>query len=311
MTRDDLQAARPPNVGERLAGRVFVERLVQQRLDRRDRRRRVLCGVLTEHREEQVLVRPADPADPQRLAAQRAQPLLDLEVAMFEPQLRADLRAPRLDHAQRLVILLAADRDVAFLDDARLLPRHLRDRGAELRVIERDRREHGDVAAHQVRGVPRAAHAHLEHAERDRLVREPQVREGAQRLEVRDLLLALGVDQQQVRQQVLVLLGELRLRDVDAADRESLADRHEVGRRVEPGRQPVRAGELGRHARRGPLPVRAGDVDRGVRQLRVGQQRRERQDPGQIGHHAALTASLELGDGLPEVQPDQPPSSAR
>ncbi len=209
---------------------------------------------------------------------------------------------------QGIGVLLAAHHDGALLDDARLLARHLGDRRTQLRVVERDRRQHGDVATDQVRRVPCPAHPHLEHPERHRLVREPQVRERAQRLEVRDLLLALGVHQHQERQQVLVLLGELLLRDVDPAHREPLADGHEVRRRVQARREPVRTREFGRHARGGPLAVRAGDVDRRIRQLRVGEQRREREDPRQVGHHAALTASLELGDGFPEVQRDQPPA---
>ena len=139
MTSDDLQPAGPSDGGERLAGRRLVERLVDQRLDGRDGRRSVPRGVLAEHRQEQVVVGPVDPAYPQRLSAHRPQALLDLEIAMLEPQLRADIRAPLLDHAQRLVILLPADRDAALLDDPRLLPRHLGDRGPELRMVEGDR----------------------------------------------------------------------------------------------------------------------------------------------------------------------------
>ncbi len=281
-----------------------------QRLDGRDGRCRVPRGVLAEHRQEQVVVGSVDAAYPQRLSAHRPQPLLDLEIAVLELQLRADVRAPPLDHTQRLDILLPADRDSALLDDARLLPRHLGDGRPELRMVEGDRGEDGDVATDQVRGIPRPAHAHLEHAERDRLVREPQVGQRGERLEVGDLILALRIHEQQVRQQVLVLLGELLLRDVDAADREPLADRHQMGGGVEPGGQPVRARQLRRHAGGRALAVRAGDVDRWVRQLRVGQQRGEREDPREVGQHAALSASFELGDGLADVQPDQPPSSA-
>ena len=66
-----------------------------------------------------------------------------------------------LDDGLGLGRLLAHDGDLALLDDARLLRRHLGDRGAELGMVERDGADHRDVPGHQVRGVPRPAHADL------------------------------------------------------------------------------------------------------------------------------------------------------
>ena len=66
-------------------------------------------------------------------------------------------------------------------------------------MVERDRRDHGDVARDEVRRVPRAAHAHLEDAERDRLVGEPEVGERGERLEVGHPLLGPVVDELEER----------------------------------------------------------------------------------------------------------------
>jgi hypothetical protein len=84
-------------------------------------------------------------------------------------------------------------------------------------MVEPDRAHDGDVAGDQVGGVPRTTHAHLEHGELHRLVGEPQESERSERLEVRRASDA-PVDRLEDRQQVLVLLGELALRERLAAD---------------------------------------------------------------------------------------------
>ena len=311
MAPDDLHPSRPPHVGERLARGVRVERLVDQRLQRHDRGGRVLRRVLAEHRAgtarrtsrasrgSAAPGRPSPGADP-RPRSRGTPAAASAPISAH----RASITARASGSCSRLTTTVPSLMMPAFSPATSAIVEPSSGWSSAIGVSTATSPRTRFVASH----VP--AHPHLEHAERHRLVREPQVRERAQRLEVRDLLLALRVDQHQERQQVLVLLGELLLRDVDPAHREPLADGHEVRRRVQPRREPVRARELGRHARRGPLAVRAGDVDRRIRQLRVGQQRREREDPRQVGHHAALAASLELGDGFPEVQRDQPPSSA-
>ena len=168
-------------------------------------------------------------------------------------------------------------------------------------MVERDRTDHADVAGDEVRRVPRPAHAHLVDAQPDRPVGEPQVRERRQRLEVRHLLLALRVHEQQEREQVLVLGGELLEGHVDAAHREPFGDGLEVRRRVQPGGDAVRARELGDRTRRRGLAVRAGDVDRGVRELRVVQERGELQDPREVRHHPGFLATLELAPAPPRT----------
>src|SRR5207245_2543744 len=83
------------------------------------------------------------------------------------------------------VALLANDPDPALLDDPGLLGRDLANRGPQDRgVVEPDRAEHRDVAEDQVRRVPRAAHPHLEHAQADGLVGEPEIGDRGERLEV-------------------------------------------------------------------------------------------------------------------------------
>ena len=95
-------------------------------------------------------------------------------------------------------------------------------------MIERDRCEHGDVALDEVGGIPATSHAHLEYTELHRPVREPQVGERGERLEVGHALIALAIDELQEGQQMLVLRGEFGARGVLTADRDPLRHLEQV-----------------------------------------------------------------------------------
>ena len=222
----------------------------------------------------------------ERLASHGQQSLGDLPVAELERHRRADLiHRPPTPRALRHPV--PGRHGLPPFTMPAFSPRHLGQGRAELGMIEPDRGDHGDVARDEVRGVPRAAHADLEHAEGDGLVGEPEVREGGQRLEVGHPLVSLVVDELEERLQVPELLGELRLGDVDPPHGEPLGHRLEVRRRVQARREAVGARDLGRHPRRRALAVRARDVDRRVRQLGIVQVGGDRQDARQVGHHAS------------------------
>ena len=185
------------HVGQRLARGVGVERLVRATTRTPRRGGGVPRGVLAEQRQEQLVVGRARAPDPQRLPAHApgAGPRPPSRGTPAAARRRPPRIAPRSRRAPRRPAR-GSPRRLPSLMMPGLLARHLGDRGAELGMVERDRRR-----ARRRRPRTRFVASHvppmpdLEHAERHRLVGEPQVGERGQRLEVRDLILALRVDQ--------------------------------------------------------------------------------------------------------------------
>ena len=218
-----LEAAGDPERPDRRPGRVGVERVPQHGLDRDDRRRHVPHRVLAERRDEELLVRRVHAFDAELLPPDRRETGRGVPVAPLEQERRLHLLGARLDHVQRVGRLLADHHDLPRLHDARLLGGDLPDGRAELRMVEPDLADHGDVAGDEVRRIPRPAHPDLEHPEPHRLVGEPQERERRHDLEVGRRAVPASVDHLEVRLEVLPLLGELLLGDLHAAEREALA----------------------------------------------------------------------------------------
>src|SRR6266511_3923101 len=168
--------------------------------------------MLTEEPERNLLVLVEEPSNSDDLPPDGTAAIRKGEIVSLVPQSRLERLAPILDHPEGFGGLLPTHHHLTWLHDAGLLCGDLFQCGTELWVVEGDGADHPDIAGHDVRGVPRAAHPHLEDAERHRLVRERYERERRERLEVRDPL-ALPVHEQEVRQQPSVLLAELRLGD--------------------------------------------------------------------------------------------------
>ena len=139
--------------------------------------RGVVRLVLAVQREEHVLVGRRPAAQGQQLAADRD--LAGERPRTPGPRAAAShppRRAPQ-EHLGGLGRLLGQDGDRAGLDDPGLLPGDRRDVVTEeALVVERDRRDHGDLGVDDVGRVPGAAHADLDDGHVDRRVGERRVR---------------------------------------------------------------------------------------------------------------------------------------
>ena len=166
--------------------------------------------------------------------------------------------------------LRGEDRGRAGLDDPGLLEG---DRGqvvAEVaRVVDRDRQHHRDRAVGDVGGVPRAAHADLDHGRVDRGVGEGGERHPDDRLEERQRVRLVGVDQLDVRRDVVEGADEGLVVERLAVDADPLAHPLHVRAGEPAGAQVERAQQGVDHPRGGGLAVGAGQVDHRVGALRL------------------------------------------
>ena len=274
---DDLQPPRRTQFHERLTNHIDLEGLAKQCLHRNQPRCGIPRGVLTEQRNEEVVVGGVQAANAERLSSHRLQPVVDLPIAELDPQVGVNFGGMRLQNGEDLGVLLSHDRDPLRLDDPGLLARDVSQRWPQFRdVIHPDRADHGDIGSDQVRRVPGATHPDLEDPEPHGQIGEIQERQGGQRLEVRDGGLRPGVHKIEVGRQPFPLVGELLLRDQVAADADALPHGHQMRRHVEARSHPVRARESGGGSGRRGLPVRAGDVDGWVGELGIVQVAGER-----------------------------------
>ena len=102
------------------------------------------------------------------------------------------------------------------------------------------------------------------------------------------LISLLGVDEIEVRRDLVVALDEAARRDLLAVDHDALGDVGQVRAGEAAGAQPERAQQLVDHARGRRLAVRPGEVDRPVGALRVAEQVEQRLDALAGGLHPAL-----------------------
>ena len=116
-------------------------------------------------------------------------PAAEGEVVVDQVEVLAALHQPgmglrREDRHERRT-RLPHHRDGTVLDDAGLLAGDvLQRRAGELRVVQGDVRDDGDVGPHHVRGVPPSEHAHLDDCHVDGHVGEVAERGGGHDLEV-------------------------------------------------------------------------------------------------------------------------------
>ena len=124
----DLEPPRRRDLRERLAHHLQVETAVEsrppgERLDGRDRARRVVRLVRAVQREEDFLVRRSESLERDHLAAEARRPLGDAELEPLAGHRRADLGRVTQQDLGRLDRLLREDAERARLDDPRLLDR--------------------------------------------------------------------------------------------------------------------------------------------------------------------------------------------
>jgi hypothetical protein len=79
-------------------------------------------------------------------------------------------------------------------------------------MVERDRREHGDLPVCDIRGIPLAAHADLEHHHVDRRVGEDRERQHGQRLEEGEGSSSFAISSASVISRYGVMSSQLRRR---------------------------------------------------------------------------------------------------
>ena len=178
FVRDHLEPAGGAQRRETLVEHCLVEGGAGERLERDGAGGGVARRVAAEHRQVQVLVGRTRGPQTERLTPDRDQRVEHLPVVALAQERRADLARVRAEHILRDRLLFADRRDLALLEDPRLLGRDVGERRSELRdVVHPDRGDHGSVAGDHVRRVPRSAHPDLEDAELDGFVGEPQERE--------------------------------------------------------------------------------------------------------------------------------------
>ena len=148
-------------------------------------------------------------------------------------------------------------------------------------VIDRYRGDHRHRAVGDVRAVPCAADADLDHRHVDRRVGEDGERHRGEHLEEGQRGRLALVHQGQVRQHLLVGVDEALGAERLAVHADPLPDRGQVRAGEQAGSQPAGTQQRLDHPGGRGLAVGPGDVDDRVRPLRVTEQRGQRRDPVQ------------------------------
>ena len=176
------------------------------------------------------------------------------------------------------------------------------DRVAEIsRVIHGNRGDHGDGSIRDVRRVPGAAHADLDHRHVNGRVGKHRERHGGQHLEEGQRRLPARVGQLHVRQHLGVSRDEPVLAERRPVHADPFPHGGQVRAGVPAGAQPARPEQGVDHARGRGLAVGSGDVDNGILALRRAEQVHERLDAVERGIDLPLDAagpdrSLDVGE---------------
>ncbi len=291
-TADHLEPARRRRGSEPHPHRVEVELLptvAEQRLDGSQRHRGVVGLVRSQQRHQHVRVRPGQAAQLEQLAPDRQRSGEHAELEPFAGDRRADLGHAAQQDLGRGHLLPGQDGEAAGLDDPGLLPRDLLDRVAQVGlVVQPDRGDHRDGRVHDVRRVPRAAHAHLDHRDVDGRVGEHGVRERGERLEVRQRVLVPGVDQVEVGLDLGERGDEAVVGERLAVQADPLGHPLQVRTGVAADPQTQLAQEGVGHPGRGRLAVGAGHQQHRVRRLRAAQDVEQVPDAIQRGVQSGL-----------------------
>jgi hypothetical protein len=235
---DHLEAPRRGRLAERLLDHVVGDRLVaaDEGLHRCQCERRVLCLVGTEQGKEDVVVLASQPLQGDHLAAHGGHPRPDPELQPLAGDRGTDLGGAFDQYLRDVGRLYGGHHGCPRLDDPDLLAGDDAGGVAQvLGVVDRDRGEHRDLGVHHVGGVPGTAHADLDDSHVDRRVGEGGVGHPHDRLEERERMVVLLVDQVGVGRHV-----------VEGADERLLAERLAVDADPLGHRLQVRAGEAAR-----------------------------------------------------------------
>ena len=227
-----------------------IERVTEDALDRDDRGDRRSAPRARRTSARTGRRRPRHAIDAELLTADGRDTGPDLPVAPLEEDVAPTSAARASITRSASVRLLAHDRDLARLDDPRLLV-------ATSRIVEpssgwssADLADHRDVARHKVVASHDPPMPTSYDRQPHRLVREPEERERRERLEVGRPRVAPARRRRRGTAEVRALLGELLHGDLAPRRPAALGHRLQVRRGVEAGRDPVRARELGApHAR--------------------------------------------------------------
>ena len=205
----------------------------------------------------------------ERLAVALAASRLDRHRVGDRDERRARIRASSLDHAPRTGVAHEAHERDAGLRDAGLVAGDVLDGVAEnVRVVERNVGDDGDLRPQHVGSVERAADAGFDHRNVDFGTREPQEREREQRLVVR----RPAVFEADAVDGTLHLTDEVAervLRDREPVDARALRHAREVRLRVQSRALAGRLQRRGDHRRRRTLAARPCNVNRRICVLRV------------------------------------------
>ena len=254
---DDLEPARRGDLGERLPDHVVRQRVdAEERLDRRQGDGGVLGLMGAVQRQEHLVVLLPEPAQRDHLAADGGHSRLDAELDALAGNGGSDLGGPVEEYGGRRRLLLRQDRDRTGLDDPGLLDRdHLRGTAQEPGVVDRDRKHHRNRAVGDVGGVPGPAHPDLDHRHVDGGIREGAVGHRDDRLEERQRMVLLGVDQVRVGGDVVERLHERLVGEWLPVDADPFAHPLDMGAgeptgaEVEGVQQPCRSSSTSRSCR--------------------------------------------------------------
>ena len=185
----------------------------------------------------------------------------------------------RLDdrHHGFSVWLGADDGGAVGLDDARFLLGDLLDGVAQpFHMVHIDRPDNGGIGIEHIGGVPRSAHADLDHGHIHRRVGELPNRHRGEHLEETHARLArfphLGIHQGDQILDLIPRVDEIVVGKLLPVDGDALVDLFQMRRSVQPRAQSVGAANRLGHARGGTLAVGAGHMDDAKRFLGVAQQ---------------------------------------
>ena len=236
--------------GETVLHRVGVQLLAdpgaEERLDGRQRQRRVRGLVGTGQRQEDVGVHPTETPQVQPLPADREFPVQHGELTVEPGNCGVHLDRPLQQHLHGVRLLRADHRYRTGFDDPGLVAGDLGDGVAQVfGVVDADRGDRGDSGVDHVGRVPGAAETHLDHRDLDRGVGERRERHGGEHLELGQVHAAgrpAGrVDQVDVRRHVGVRVQVPLGVDRRAVQADPFGDQLQV-RRGQPAGAQARAG---------------------------------------------------------------------
>ena len=172
---------------------------------------------------------------------------------------------------------------------------------AELRVLERDIRDDGDLRRDDVRRIEQAAETDLDDGIFHFLLCKIIERCCRQCLELRRALGSLGHHLVNLLAHSCQACGEVRLADGLSINLHALGVRDEMRRDVEPRADGRLLENRGEHGRNRALAIRARHMNRAIMVLRRAQELEQTLDSCETEPHAENIQSIEISQGFPIV----------